>query len=327
MTFQEISKIVKEIKEKKAKVGGIKEVYFVACGGSLAANYPAKFFLESEAKDLKVGYYTSNEFVHATPNALGKNSIAIVSSHQGTTPESVEAAKLSQEKGASTICFTFQKEAALAKYGDYVIGYEFGEKKDSANEKDAIILKVAVEILNQVEGYDKYDAVVEGFGKLDNIIKKATKHVEARALEFAEAYKDEKLIYTMASGSSYGAAHIESICIFMEMQWINSSSIHSGEYFHGPFEITDANVPFIMLMSEGRTRALDERALAFLSKYGKKYEVLDAKELGINEISDNVVEFFNPFLFSNVLGVYNKALAAARKHPLSTRRYMWKLKY
>ncbi len=46
---------------------------------------------------------------------------------------------------------------------------------------------------------------------------------------------------------SFGAAHQESICILLEMQWINSASIHSGEYFHGPFEITETGTPFILL--------------------------------------------------------------------------------
>lgn len=35
-----------------------------------------EIFLDCEAKKLVVGYVT-NEFVHATPNALGKNSVVI----------------------------------------------------------------------------------------------------------------------------------------------------------------------------------------------------------------------------------------------------------
>ncbi len=60
-------------------------------------------------------------------------------------------------------------------------------------------------------------------------------------------------------------------CIFMEMQWIHSACIHSGEFFHGPFEITDANTPFFFQFSEGNTRAVDERALNFLKKYDQRY--------------------------------------------------------
>ncbi|VEA30427.1 Fructoselysine 6-phosphate deglycase [Salmonella enterica subsp. enterica] len=80
--------------------------------------------------------------------------------------------------------------------------------------------------------------------------------VAERAQAFAQEYKDDKVIYTVASGAGYGAAYLQSICIFMEMQWIHSACIHSGEFFHGPFEITDANTPFLFQFSEGNTRAV-----------------------------------------------------------------------
>ncbi|MNP55213.1 Fructosamine deglycase FrlB [compost metagenome] len=148
-----------------------------------------------------------------------------------------------------------------------------------------------------------------------------------RALTFAKNHKEDNVIYTMASGAGYGAAYMESICIFMEMQWINSSSIHSGEFFHGPFEITDAEIPFVIQISEGSTRPLDERALNFLNRYAKRVEVLDAKDLGLSTIDGSVVDYFNHSLFNNVYPVYNQALAAEREHPLTTRRYMWKVEY
>ena len=135
------------------------------------------------------------------------------------------------------------------------------------------------------------------------------------------------VIYTMGSGAGYGAAYMESICIFMEMQWLDSSSIHTGEYFHGPFEITDANRPFMIQISEGSTRELDERALKFLHTYAKRIEVLDAKELGLSTIDASVVDYFNHSLFNNVYPIYNHELAEKKEHPLSTRRYMWKVEY
>lgn len=119
----------------------------------------------------------------------------------------------------------------------------------------------------------------------------------------------------------------KSICIFMEMEWINSSSIHTGEFFHGPFEITDAQSPFMIQISEGPTRELDERALTFLRKYARRLEVLDAKDLGLSTIDASVVSYFNHSLFNNVYDVYNHALADLRQHPLSTRRNMWKVEY
>lgn len=327
MTVQEVQEMVKSIKAKKDKIGGIKQIYFVACGGSLGAFYPAKYFLESESKTFRVGYYTSNEFVHATPKLLGENSMVILCSHAGNTPETVAAAKLCQSRGATTITFTYAEGSAITKYGDYTVIYEWGPDAICENQKPSIGLRIAFEVLHQVEGYENYEKAVDGFDKIHDIVINAKEHVGQRAKVFAQEYKDEKIIYTMSSGASYGSAYMESICILLEMQWINSSSFHSGEYFHGPFEITDTETPFILLVNEGRTRALDERALTFLNKYGKKIVVLDAKELGLSRIDDAVIEFFNPFLFTNVLDVYNQALAEARKHPLTIRRYMFKMEY
>ncbi len=69
-------------------------------------------------------------------------------------------------------------------------------------------------------------------------------------------------------------------------------------------------------VSEGSTRPLDERCLKFLRTYGKRIEVLDAKELGLSVIDPAVVDYFNHSLFNNVYPIYNHALAEARKHPL-----------
>lgn len=162
---------------------------------------------------------------------------------------------------------------------------------------------------------------------ITTVIRKARAHVAQRALDFAEEYKNDSVIYTMGSGAGYGAAYMESICIFMEMQWIHSCTIHTGEFFHGPFEVTDANTPFVIQVSEGSTRELDERCLKFLHTYAKRIEVLDAKELGLSVIDPAVVDYFNHSLFNNVYPIYNHALAETRQHPLTTRRYMWKVAY
>ena len=45
-----VKEIVAEIKTKMDQAGGLKHVYFVACGGSKAAIYPGLYLLQSEAK-------------------------------------------------------------------------------------------------------------------------------------------------------------------------------------------------------------------------------------------------------------------------------------
>lgn len=65
-----------------------KNVYFVACGGSLLAQYPAFYLVQREGKGIDAQMITSNEFVHATPKALDENSIAVLCSLSGT-PETM----------------------------------------------------------------------------------------------------------------------------------------------------------------------------------------------------------------------------------------------
>ena len=329
----DIKNIIAEILEAKKSKGGVKNLYFVGCGGSLGALYPAKTFMEKECASINPPGLTAMNSFTAPPGTWGKFH-HLPGMSQGNTPETIEAAKLGKEKGAAVIVLTWLEESEIIEFGDYIIRYAFDASPDHlkgdidyAGEKTICALLVAVELTAQTEGYENYDKFQEGLGMISNIIKNARAHVAERALEFAETYKNDPVIYTMGSGAAYGAAYMESICIFMEMQWLDSSSIHTGEYFHGPFEITDANRPFMLQISEGSTRPLDERALKFLRTYAKRIEVLDAKELGLSTIDASVVDYFNHSLFNNVYPIYNHALAEKREHPLVTRRYMWKVEY
>ncbi len=330
----QIKKAVEEIIAAKESCGGIESVYFVGCGGSLGALYPAKTFMERESKRIRSALINSNEFVHNPPRDFGKNSILCVACHKGNTPESIAAARLGKELGATVILLTWLSNSEIVPYGDYIVRYSFDSSQDHlegnieyAGEKPMCALYLAVEVVQQVEGYDHYRQFYEGANQITSIIESARKAVSERSKVFAQEHKEDKFIYTMASGAGYGAAYMESICIFMEMQWISSAAIHSGEFFHGPFEVTDENCPFVLQVSEGTNRELDERALRFLQKYAKRVEVLDARELGLGVVDQAVADYFNHSLFNNVYHIYNHELAQVRNHPLSIRRYMWKVEY
>ena len=70
----EIKEMVEAVCEAKKEVGGLRQVYFVACGGSLGAFYSANYFLQREAVGLRSAAVNSNEFVHEAPSALDGES-------------------------------------------------------------------------------------------------------------------------------------------------------------------------------------------------------------------------------------------------------------
>lgn len=317
---------VREIVNAVLKDHKIDTIYFVGCGGSLSGFFPAKYFLSCEAKKIQVGYINSNEFVYATPKEIGENAVVILASQRGNTAETVEACKAANAKGAVTIGLTFQVPSPLSEAAQYVIHYEFGDDSIVENQKSSYAFKLAVEFLYQIEGYDDYDQMLMALTKLHDVVQNAKEKIVPYAIKYAWEFKDDQVIYTMGSGGSWGSAHQESICIFMEMQWINSSVIHSGEFFHGPFEITDKNTAFLMMKSSGRTRYLDDRALAFIGKFNDRCMVIDGMDYGMGELGA-VSEYLDPLFHTNVIRVFNSLLADARNHPLSVRRYMWKFAY
>jgi fructoselysine-6-P-deglycase FrlB-like protein len=312
---------------RAANEGPISEVFLVGCGGSLVDLYPARYFLASEGSRLRADLYTANEFVHALPKALGAGSAIVVCSHSGATPEAVAAAAAARARGALVLTLTHNSSAEIAAHADRNIVYEWGDASNVQDNPMAIALSICLEILEQAEGYPHYADFRDAIGRLGDVVASARRRVRGQAEAFAAAYRDENLFYILSSGASFGHAYGFAIGSLMEMQWLDASAIHSGEFFHGPFEITDKHTNFIILVNEGRTRPLDERVIAFLKKHAGRYEVIDTRELGIGALPASVVEFFNPVLLYGVLCEYREALATIRKHPLETRRYMGKMKY
>ena len=304
----------------------VENVYFVACGGSKAAIFPGLYLLQSEAKTFSATTYTSNEFVHATPKELDERCVAVICSLKAT-PETVKAVETANAKGAITIAMTGSMETGMAKVGQYVVVYSNGAPQDYSNSNQACSLRIGFELLHQIEGWDKYDKAMDAYQYINEIVDEAKKECLPAAQAWAEKEKDEPVFYVLASGSNYGVAYSMCCCHFMEMQWKHAVCLHTGEYFHGPFETTDKKLPMVLIMGEGRTRALDERCLKFLKTYAENFIVIDFKELNKGRIDPDVVEFFNPVVLIPIERYYVFQMSQVTGHSMDERRYMYKVEY
>lgn len=319
----QVANALKAVQERDS----VNDVFFVACGGSYALMLPNQYVIERESATIAGQALNAAEFKARTPKRLGKGSVVILCSHSGTTPETVEAAGIARAAGALTISLTHVPGSPLDLASEFTVNYTHAPMSMSAEHSPAVLARLAFGILAVREGSKMAAEIDAGLEKIGAIVDAAIASQKAAIAEYAESHKREPVIYTMASGANYGPAYSYAICIYQEMQWVHSACIHAGEYFHGPFEVTDFDVPFVQLVGIGASRGVDERALAFARKYSQRMTVLDAKELGADKLPATVAEYLQPLVFSPVLRAYADKLAEAKGHPLSVRRYMWKMEY
>ena len=328
--LQEVNEVMARAKADLDANGGLKQVVFVACGGSYASSYPARYLLNQESA-LRVQGYNASEFVYATPKNIDKNTLVIGTSTKATA-ETVEAIKVAREKGAVTIGLTGYPDSLTAQAAHYYITYYHADEwyKDPSLihcNSQGTALKVAFWLLKEYDNYQAYDKALAAFEKMPEIYGRAHEAVKADAALFAMTYKDDLVWNVMSSGAAWEVSYADAFCFFQEMQTVHCVPVHSGEYFHGAFETCDKDLAILLFKSVGRTRPVDERAERFLNKFGGHHWIIDAAELGLGELDEEVAEYFNAVMMHPISKQFISAMADVRMHPMSYRRYMWKFDY
>jgi fructoselysine 6-phosphate deglycase len=322
-TDDQIAAAIAAVKGRTA----ISDIYFVACGGSYALMLPSQHIVDRQGKSVAGHALNAAEFVARNPARLCESSVVILCSHSGTTPETAEAARFARAAGALTIALTNEPGSPLDKAAELHVYYAHDPLKFAPDHSDAVMAKLTFGILAALDGNTLDTKINEALNALPAIINSAISSHQDRIAAFAESHKRDSVIYTMAAGANYATAYSYAICIFQEMLWMHSAAIHAGEYFHGPFEITDFDVPFIVLRGLGDTRSVDDRALTFVNKYSQKVTVLDADEMGLGALPSEVIDYVEHMAFGTLLRIYSDKLAHSRGHPLTVRRYMWQMEY
>lgn len=316
------------IKKVLDEHGEITEVYWVACGGSLIDLYPSHFLMNVESAKTSSGWHTAKEFLVATPKKLGKHSLVVMCSHSGNTKEAVDAAVLAYERGAAVVTLTDNAGSKADDPRFIAWVYPWGDGVPTSEVPLGICPMLAAELIKAQEGFEKYDALVDGLAKMDGIIEKAKVKVNAELGEkFADLCEENKFFYILGSGANFSQTYGFAICSLMEMQWQNCAYIHSGEYFHGPFEVTEDGVFYFLQKGSGKCRPMDERAEDFLKTHTDTLMVLDALEYGMDAIDPAVRDYLDPVLFYPMNCELRSARGKLFDHDVDYRRYMGKVDY
>ena len=206
--------------------------------------------------------------------------------------------------------------------------YTTGVPIDARDSNYSVIYQIVMGLVAATGGEDLTEPLIDSLHSLQAAIDRAQETYAPLWDRYAAHFAKQDVVYTMASGASYGAAYSFAICVLMEMQWINSQAIHANEFFHGPFEVVDREAAFICMIGLDETRRIEERCRDFLLRFGDpdRIMVLDAARLDLTGLEAPFRAALVPLILFDALWDFAYMLAERRDHVmLEGRRYMKKI--
>ena len=304
---------------------GIKNVFLVGCGAPNREMGAIKYFLDRDAKKLETQLYFPAEFINLAPAKLGPDSLVVLATHSGTTPEMIQAAEFVKQYNCKTVGITQFADSPLAKNVQQPLIY--GKSKQSYYAKFIIILALMASIMKEIEGWKLADKIMKSLEALPGALADTAESSDQRGSEEARLYKDDDFVMIMGSGPNYSTAYAFGICVLMEMQWMHTYVGEAAEFFHGPFEVLDQNTPVFLFKGEDASRPIVERVERFCKKYTERLVIYDSKDYEMKGIDPEVRAIVSPMILSSAVDRFAEHLSIWRNHPLSTRRFMWKSEY
>lgn len=305
--------------------GGIKNVFLVGCGAPNREMGAIKYFLDRDARQLETYLYFPAEFISQPPAKLGADSLVVLATHSGTTPEMLQAAEFVKQYGCKTVGITQLADSPLAKNVQKVFLY--GKSEHGYPAKFILILAFLAGVMKGMEGWVLADKIITSLNALPEALADAAEQSDARGTEEARLFKDDDFMMVMGSGPNYSTAYTFGICVLMEMQWMHTHVGEAAEFFHGPFEVLDQNTPVFLFKGEDGSRPLVDRVERFCKKYTERLVIYDSKDYEMKGIDPDVRAIVAPMILSSAVDRFSQHVSVWHNHPLSTRRYMWKFEY
>lgn len=303
----------------------IDRIYLVGCGAPNRIMLGLEYWIQHYSPSIEVRRYFPAEFMAQSPAKLDKRTVVLLGSKSGTTPETVAAAQFLKDKPCITVGVTQTEDLPLAK----AVQHPFLMSETNESHTGMFMIMQAF-VGGLLAGKDKWPLqakLMKSLANLPQAMADTQQGNDKRAAEEARLYKDDRILYEVASGPMFNTAYVFGVCILMEMQWMHSYPIEAAEFFHGPFEIVDQNTPMVLMLGEDPSRPLMERVVRFCKKYTERLVIYDSKDFEMKGIDPAVRAIVAPYIMEAALLRIAQRLAVWHNQPLSTRRYMWKTEY
>lgn len=302
----------------------INRLYFVGCGAPNRVMLTLQYWLEHAQTSLEVRRYYPAEFLAQNPR-LDAQTLVVLGSKSGTTPETVAAAEFLRDKPAITVAVTQTADLPLAQAVQHPL--LMGNTTQGHTAMYILLQALVAGLMKARDQWPLYEATLKSLAALPAATLETMLLTEGRNREEARLYREDRVMYHVGSGPGFATAYVFGVCMLMEMQWMHSTALEAAEFFHGPFEIVDQNIPLVLLLGEDPSRPLMERVVRFCHKYTERLIIHDSRDYPMTGIDPQVRPLVAPYILQAALQRLAERLAVWHNQPLSTRRYMWKTEY
>ena len=303
---------------------GMRNLFLVGCGGSYN-DFSAVAYLADRAAEFPTFIFNSEEFNRRRPALLGSNSVVLVASHNGTTGETIEAARWARTAGARVIGFTKNETTKLAAECDEVFTYN--SDRTILAPKQVLIGLMVTALLKEAGSELDFATIDQAYSAVPVAFERAIEEAEANLHEIAKAFGFAPFTYVLSAGPNQGAGYGFAMCYLMEMQWKHAAWFNGNEFLHGAFEVVQPDTPVLLFKGEDDTRAVINRVEAFLKKNTRRCRVVDSKDYSLPGVPASMRGEISPLLLATLSKRLAEHYQAVTGHALTDRRYMFKTTY
>ncbi|MEM5776081.1 MAG: SIS domain-containing protein, partial [Anaerolineaceae bacterium] len=248
---------------------GVRRIFFVACGAPNRVMESIQYWVDQRAVGVETHRYFPAEFIHQPPRRVEPNSLVILMSDSGRTPEVLEAARFVQANyRCHLLAITGREESPLGQACPLVIAH--GEGPVGFEAKFMVLLALISAWMQGCGEWDMHAEIMTGLAALPAAMAQAEEQAEPYNLAQAERFAGEDFYLVTGSGPLHPVAYSLGVCIMMEALWIKVFEGPAAEFFHGPFEVVDPAVPVMLFMGEDPSRPIAERVRRFCERFTEK---------------------------------------------------------
>ncbi len=220
-------------------------IQIIACGTAYHSGIAAKYAIEALAR-VPVEVTVASEYRYRDP-IVKKGTLALAVSQSGETADTLAAAELAKEKGATVIAITNAPDSSITQIAHFVLFTRAGREiavaaTKSFNAQLALLFSLATALAKtkgrQTPSLRPLPALAE------EVLTEAEK-----MKEIAPILLGAKSVYFIGRGADYCTA-LEGSLKLKEISYLPSEGYPAGELKHGTLALIDEGTPVIAVLTQ-----------------------------------------------------------------------------